>query len=141
MAASPVPVKPISIDESDALLETVILPETLLAAVGLKAAVKFALVPGAKVIGTMSPETLTAATEDASPETVTLAVPEFANRIVCVAPVPTTTLPKAMDEGVAVSVDVGAVVAVPLRPTTSEGSEALLTIETEPASVPAELGL
>jgi hypothetical protein len=123
------------------LLVTVIVPDTLLAAVGLKAAVKMALAPGPRVIGTVSPETLTAATEGVSPETVTLAVPEFANRMVCVAPVPTTTLPKAMDEGVAVSVDVGAVVAVPLRPTTSEGSEALLRIETDPASVPAELGL
>jgi hypothetical protein len=69
-------------EESVALLVTVILPDTLLAAVGLKAAVKFALVPGARVIGTVSPETLTAATEGASPETVTLAVPEFASRIV-----------------------------------------------------------
>jgi|HubBroStandDraft_3_1064219.scaffolds.fasta_scaffold53822_3 hypothetical protein len=46
-----------------------------------------------------------------------------------------------MDEGVAVSVDVGAVVAVPLSPISSDGSEALLAIETDPASVPAELGL
>jgi hypothetical protein len=46
-----------------------------------------------------------------------------------------------MDGGVAVSVDVGAVVAVPLSPTSSDGSEALLAIETAPASVPAELGL
>jgi len=81
-AASPVPVSAIGMEESVALLVTVILPDTLLAAVGLKAAVKFALVPGARVIGTVSPETLTAATEGASPETVTLAVPEFASRIV-----------------------------------------------------------
>lgn len=70
------------IEASDALLVTVILPETLLAAVGLNAAVKFALAPGANVIGIVSPETLTVATEGASPETVTLAVPEFAKRIV-----------------------------------------------------------
>ena len=81
-ADSPVPVKSIGIEESDALLVTVILPDTLLAAVGLNAAVKFALFPGAKVRGTLSPETLTAATEGVSPETVTLAVPEFARRIV-----------------------------------------------------------
>jgi hypothetical protein len=124
-----------------ALLVTVIAPDTLLATAGLNAAVKFALVPGAKVIGTVSPETLTAATEGASPETVTLAVPEFVKRIVWVVSVPTTTFPKAMDGGVAVSADVGEVVAVPLSLTTSDESEALLAIETDPASVPAELGL
>jgi hypothetical protein len=81
-AASPVPVTAMGMEESVALLVTIILPDTLLAAAGLKAAVKFALVPGARVIGTVSPETLTAETEGASPETITLAVPEFASRIV-----------------------------------------------------------
>jgi hypothetical protein len=50
-------------------------------------------------------------------------------------------LPKVIEEGVAVSADVGAVVAVPVSPTTSEESEALLAIATDPLSVPAELGL
>jgi hypothetical protein len=81
-AASPVPVKSIGIEESDALLVTVILPDTLLADVGLNAAVKFALAPGAKVMGTTSPETLTAATDGVSAETVASAFPEFVKRIV-----------------------------------------------------------
>lgn len=81
-AASPVPVKSIGIEESDVLLVTVILPDTLLAAVGLNAAVKFALAPGARVMGTASPETLTAATEGVSAETIALAFPEFVSRIV-----------------------------------------------------------
>ena len=80
--ASPVPVKAMGIEASVALLVTVMLPETLLAAVGLNTAVKFALAPGAKVMGTVSPETLTAATEGVTPETLALAVPEFVRRIV-----------------------------------------------------------
>jgi hypothetical protein len=48
----------------------------------LNAAVKFALAPGANVIGTASPETLTAATEGVSAETVALVFPEFVKRIV-----------------------------------------------------------
>jgi hypothetical protein len=46
-----------------------------------------------------------------------------------------------MDDGVAVMVAVGVVVAVPLRPITAVESDALLAIETVPASVPAAPGL
>lgn len=140
-AVSPVPVKLIGIEESVALLVTVIFPDTLLAAVGLNAAVKFAVFPGANVSGTVSPETLTVETDGARLETVTVAVPEFANRIVWLDSVPSTTFPKAIDEGVAVSCDEAAVVAVPERASASELSDALLTIEILPASVPAALGL
>jgi hypothetical protein len=136
-----VPVKLIGIEESVALLVTVTLPDTLLAAVGLNAAVKFAVFPGAKVSGTVRPETLTVETEGVNPETVTVAVPEFAKRIVWLDSVPTTTFPKVMDEGVAVSCDEAAVVAVPDRSSPRELSDALLTIEILPASVPAALGL
>jgi hypothetical protein len=107
----------------------------------LNAAVKLAVAPGASVSGTEIPETLTVETEGAKLETVTLAVPEFAKRIVWLDSVPTTTFPKVMDEGVAVSDDDGEVVAVPLRSTTKEESEALLAIEILPDSVPAALGL
>lgn len=131
----------IGIEESVALLLTVIAPDTLLAAVGLNAAVKFVLAPGAKVIGTASPETLTVETEVANAETVTVAVPEFVNRMVWLDSVPTTTFPNVIDDGVAVSADEGAVVAVPLRSTTRDGSDALLAIETLPERVPAALGL
>lgn len=131
----------IGIEESVALLLTVIAPETLLAAVGLNAAVKFALAPGAKVIGTVIPETLTVETEGVNPETVTVAVPEFDRRIVWLDSVPTTTFPKVMEEGVAVSADEAAVVAVPLKSRTTEASDALLANETLPASVPAAVGL
>ena len=140
-AFSPAPVMSIAIEGSVALLFTVIAPETLLAAVGLNAAVKLAVAPGASVRGTEIPETLTVETEGAKVETVTLAVPEFAKRIVWLDSVPTTTFPKVMDEGVAVSADAGEVVAVPLRSTTKEESAALLAIETLPDRVPAALGL
>ena len=140
-AVSPVPVRSIGIEESVALLFTVIAPDTLLAAVGLNAAVKLALAPGANVIGTDSPETLTVETEGASAETVTVAVPEFARRIVWLDSVPTTTFPKVIDDGVAVSADEGVVVAVPLRSTTKDESDALLAIETLPERAPAAVGL
>jgi hypothetical protein len=131
----------IGIEESVALLLTVIAPETLLAAVGLNAAVKFTVAPGASVRGTVIPEILTVETEGAKLETVTLAVPEFPRRIVWLDSVPTTTFPKVMDEGVAVNADDAVVVAVPLRSTTKDESDALLAIEILPESVPAAVGL
>ena len=100
-----------------------------------------AVAPAAKVVGTVNPETETPEPEKVIPEILTLAVPVLANCTVFVTSLPTETVPKAMDEGVAVSADVGAVVAVPLRPITTEGSEPALLIETDPDSVPAEPGL
>ena len=54
---------------------------------------------------------------------------------------PTTTLPKPMLVGDTVRSATAADVAVALRPMATEGSLALLVIETVPVSVPAATGL
>jgi hypothetical protein len=54
---------------------------------------------------------------------------------------PTATLPKAMEAGDTVRSGAAADVAVALRLMTTEGSVALLVMETVPVSVPAETGL
>ena len=54
---------------------------------------------------------------------------------------PTATLPKVMEIGDTVRSATAAEVAVALRSITTEGSVALLVMETVPPSVPGELGL
>lgn len=120
------------------MLVTVILPATLPAAVGLYAAVSVALVPGANLAGSVIPEIVTFATDGVRLEIVTCEVPMFCKRIVCVVSLPTTTLPKLKDEGVAARVED---VAVAVMPITILGSLALLMIDTLPAKVAAEVGL
>ncbi len=120
------------------MLVTVILPDKVPAAVGLYAAVNVALVAGAKLTGSVIPETTTVPTEDATLEIVTCAVPMFCRRIVCVVLLPTTTLPKLTEAGVAESVED---VAVALRLICVVGLLALLVSVSIPASVPAAVGL
>jgi hypothetical protein len=126
------------VGEPTALLVTVILPATLPAAVGLYAAVRVALVPGAKLAGSVIPEIATPETEGVTLEIVTCEVPIFCRRIVCVVSLPTTTFPKLTDEGVAASVED---VAVALMPITMLESLALLVMETLPVNVAADVGL
>src|ERR1700689_2605153 len=124
------------VGEPTAVLVTVILPETLPAAVGLYAAVKVG--PGAKLAGTVIPEIVTFATDGVRLEILTSEVPMFCKRIVCVVSLPTTTLPKLKDEGVAASVED---VAVPLMPITMLESLALLVTVTLPVNVVGDVGL
>jgi hypothetical protein len=126
------------VGEPTAVLVTVILPATLPAAAGLYAAVRVALVPGAKLAGSVIPEIVTFATDGVRLEIVTCEVPIFCKRIVCVVSLPTTTFPKLTDEGVAASVEDVAVALIPI--TTSE-SLALLVMDTLPVKVAAEVGL
>jgi len=128
----------IIVGEPTALLATVIWPERVAAAVGLYVAVKVALVPGAKLAGVEIPEITTLAAEDVMLEIATWAVPMFVSRIDCVVVLPTTTFPKVAVEGVAPIVEE---VAIALRPMATEGSLALLVMETVPVSVPAATGL
>ena len=126
------------VGEPTALLATVIVPVMLPVPVGLYAAVKVALVPGAKLTGVVIPETATPATEGVTLEIVTWEVPIFVRRTVCDVLLPTMTFPKLTDEGVAASVED---VAVALSAMTMVGSVALLEMETVPASVAEETGL
>ena len=138
VAAAAVALKSTIVGEPTALLVTVILPVTLPAAVGLYAAVRVALVPAAKVTGVVTPEIAMVETEGVMLEIVTFEVPMFCKRIVWVVSLPITTFPKLKDAGVAASVER---VAVPLTPIEMLGSDALLAIDTLPASVPAAVGL
>ena len=124
--------------EPTALLVTVILPDKVPAVVGLYAAVNVALVAGAKLTGSVIPETTTVPTDDATLEIVTCAVPMFCRRIVCVVLLPTTTFPKPTEAGVAESVED---VAVALRLICTLGLLALLVSDSVPVSVPAAVGL
>jgi len=127
-----------TVGEPTALLVTVILPATLPAEAGLYAAVTVALAPSANLAGSVMPETATPATDGVTLEIVTCDVPIFCRRIVCVVSLPTTTFPKLKDAGVADSVES---VAVALIPINTLGSLALLVIDTDPVSVPADAGL
>jgi hypothetical protein len=126
------------VGEPTALLVTVSLPAALPAAVGLYAAVRVALVPGAKLAGSVIPEIVTFATDGVRMEILISEVPMFCKRIVCVVSLPTTTFPKLTDAGVAASVEE---VAVALMPITTLGSLALLVMDTLPVNVAAEVGL
>ena len=74
--------KSMIVGEPTALLVTVILPATLPAAVGLYAAVRVALVPGAKLVGSVTPEIATPETDGVMAEIFTAEVPMFCRRIV-----------------------------------------------------------
>lgn len=102
---------------------------------------RFASLPAAKVAGSAKPVTLTPAPEKVIPEIVTLPVPVLANCTVFVTSLPTATLPKAIEDGDTLRMDVAAAVPVPLRATAMLGSEALLVIVIVPVSAALEVGL
>ena len=97
--------------------------------------------PPFNVIGAVIPETLTPVPEDATFAIATAALPVFANLIVCVSSLPTATLPKAIELGVAVSSAAVVVVPVPLRATSDGEPSALLAIVIFPVSAFAPVGL
>jgi hypothetical protein len=80
--------------ELDALLTKDKLPDTLAAAVGVKATMKLELCPGLRVNGKASPLTEKPLPVRLSCETVKLVVLEFLNATVCVSVVPIATFPK-----------------------------------------------
>jgi hypothetical protein len=71
-------------------------------------------------------------------EIVIVELPELASLIVCVASVPTVTLPKFTDAGVMLSVEA---LPEPLQFAVSGALEALLVIESAPDSVAVDVGL
>jgi len=138
VAAAAFPLRSRIVGEPTALLVTVIFPATLPAVVGLYAAVIVALAPGAKLTGVVIPETTTLATEDTMLEIEIWEVPMLVSRNVCVVVLPTTTFPKLAVEGAAPIVED---VAIALISMTTDGSVALLVMESVPPNVPAETGL
>jgi hypothetical protein len=122
----------------DALLSIAIDPLTLDAEDGLNCAVKVALLPAPSVYGIESPEALMPDPEVARLEIVIVALPEFASLIVCVASLPTVTVPKLTEAGVIVSSDA---LPEPVQLAVAGEPEALLVIVIVPESVAVEAGL
>jgi hypothetical protein len=101
--------------------------------------VKLVVFPAARAIGVVKPETLTPVPEIAILEIVALSLPVFVTFTVCVAVLPTVTVPKAIEAGDTVSP--AAVVPVPLRATNSGELGALLVIVIVPVSWLSTVGL
>jgi hypothetical protein len=97
----PVPLNGIVIVGSEALLEIVIVPEALPAAVGANRAVKDVLPPAATVVGTASPVMLKPVPEALAAEIVTLVLPLLVSVTDWVLLLPTATLPNAKLPGFA----------------------------------------
>ena len=133
---------PINMLGSLALLVMDTLPVRVAAEVGLYVTVKVVDCPPSNVIGAVIPETLIPVPENATFEIATAVLPVFANLIVCVASLPTATLPKAIELGVAVSAAaVVPVVPVPLSATSDGEPSALLAIVIVPVSAFPAVGL
>jgi hypothetical protein len=137
VAASPVPLSAMANGEFGALLVKLTEPVTAPAAVGANTALNVAEPPAAMFNGAVMPVVLKPVPVVVTAEIVTVAVPPFVKLIVCELFVPVTTLPKAALEGVAVSCGC---VAVPLRAMVIGEPGALLTIETLPLALPADVG-
>jgi hypothetical protein len=136
----PVPLRSMTKEGSLALLvmETVA-AVSFAAEVGLYVTVKLVVCPPASVIGVVSPLTLTPVPENASFEIDALSLPVFSNLTVCVASLPTATLPKAIEAGIAVND--APVMPAPLRATIEGEVAALLAIVIAPVSALPTVGL
>ena len=134
------PVSVIAVGEFVALLakeaDPVIAPEEVGA--NLTLTVRFA--PAAMVKGKVTPVTLNPAPVVVTENTVTLELPVFVRVADCVAELPTSTLPKEMLLGDALSRNVGGALAVPLRAIGAKVFAALLTKARLPLNVPAASG-
>ena len=114
-------------------------PANVPAETGLYVTVKFTVCPAANVAGAVRPETLTPVPEYDILEIVAASPPVFVSFTVCVASLPTATLPKAIEAGVAVSA--AAVMPLPLRATSEGELGALLAIVIIPVSLALVVGL
>jgi hypothetical protein len=110
----PVPLVHMARDGFDALLFNVTFPVTLPVAVGAYAMVKLFVAEAARVSGIVSPLILKPTPLTVALEIVKLEPPVFFSSTVCEFVVPVATFPKAMLDGVAVSVAAPAV-PVPLN--------------------------
>ena len=102
-AWTPVPLRATVAGEPGVLLVMEMLPVALPLAVGANLAVSVVAAPGLTVAGTVRPLILKPAPEALAAEIVNVAFPEFVRVILCVALLPTLTLPKATLAGLIVS--------------------------------------
>ena len=98
----PVPLSEIGVGELEASVTTEMLPDTEPVEAGVNVALKV-IVPPAPTVCAANPVTLKPAPVAVAEETVKFTVPVFLRVIVCVAVVPTATLPKLTLAGVTVS--------------------------------------
>ncbi len=122
-----------------ALLVSVSVPASVPAAVGLYATVKFTVCPAANVAGAVKPVTLTPVPVNDILVIEADSPPVFSTFTVCVAWLPTATLPNATDAGV--GVNLAAPAAVPLKLMLIGEPTALLVTVILPAKLPAVVGL
>ncbi len=97
------PLRAIVAGDPGALLVMEMLPEALPATVGANVAISVVLSPGLRVIGTVNPLMLKPDPDALSVEIVRGPFPEFVRVILCVALLPTVTLPKLTLDGLIVS--------------------------------------
>ena len=103
VAVTPVPLRAIVSGEPGALLTSETAPLTLPAAVGVKTTLNVALLPAARVSGTLMLVRLKPLPDTLAWEMVMLALPGLDSLMVCELLVPVTTLPKLALEGVGAS--------------------------------------
>jgi hypothetical protein len=137
VAAIPVPVRLIPSGELGALLTKEIEPVELVAAVGVKTALKLALLPGAMVNGVVNPVKLKPLPVTLAWETVRLALPLFDREKVWELLVAITTLLKAALVGVTVSCGC---TPAPVSGMVRGELDALLTTDTLPVMLPVAVG-
>jgi len=114
-------------------------PTALPVADGANVTFSAAVCPGAKVVLAPAPLALNPAPVTTTLEIVTFALPAFVSVTPCELLLPTNTLPKSRLLALALSSAVAAV-ALPVVEITKGELGALLVSETEPVTVPAELG-
>jgi hypothetical protein len=138
-AATPSPVSAIVAGEFVALLVTFTLPLTLPAVFGANVTSTVAVCPGAIVAPLAPPLVVIPVPLFVTPESRTLLFPVFFNVTAKVCELPTISFPKLKLAGVAVSVRV-AVSPVPVTVIVKVLFDALLSIETVPATYPVTVG-
>jgi hypothetical protein len=134
---TPVPLNPIVIGESEALLVKATLPLKLPADVGTKVTANEVLAPAFRVTGKLKPAKLNPLPEALACEIVRLAPPEFESVMVCELLPFTETLPKLKFAGLAAS---WPCIPVPVSDTDSGEFEALLVTDKVALAPPADLG-
>lgn len=135
---TPLPVRAIELVVVEALLVNATLPVALPEVVGANFTWKVALCPAASVAGSVRPLMVNPVPLTVACEMVTLAVLAV-TVMFCVLLLPTVTLPKLSEVGLAVRVPAG-LTPLPLRAIEDVEVEALLTSERLPEAVPAVVG-
>ena len=137
VAAIPVPLNETIVGEFGVLLVTETLPESVPAATGANLTLKLVVAPAASDIGVVSPLIVYPVPEIGAWLIVAAAVPVLESVIVCVPLLPTFTLPKLSDVGLAESCGE---TPVPVAAIVTGEPVALLVTVTDPFTAPDTVG-